>query len=290
MIAESDLILNPDGSVYHLHLLPHQVAETIITVGDPDRVADVSKYFDTIEHKANHREFITHTGYLNNHRLTVISTGIGTDNIDIVLQELDMLFNVDLVGRKVKESHTPLRIIRLGTSGCLQADIPIESILCSEYAIGLDGLLHHYLFENSIQEINLLNSFTGQISLPNITPYVFKASESLLSVFEKKYYKGVTVTAEGFYAPQGRKIRAGLTNPGILDQLTAFHHPHCKITNLEMETAGIYGLGKVLGHECISINALIANRALGIFSPDPKKVVDKMIEEVLELITASLPI
>lgn len=290
MIADSDLILNSDGSVYHLHLLPHQVAETIITVGDPDRVADVSKHFDTIEHKANHREFITHTGYLNNHRLTVISTGIGTDNIDIVLQELDLLFNVDLVGRKVKESHTPLRIIRLGTSGCLQADIPLESILCSEYAIGLDGLLHHYLFENSIQEINLLNSFTGQISLPNITPYVFKASESLLSVFEKKYYKGVTVTAEGFYAPQGRKIRAGLTNPGVLDQLTAFHHPHGKITNLEMETAGIYGLGKVLGHECISINALIANRALGLFSPDPKKVVDKMIEEVLELITASLPI
>jgi uridine phosphorylase len=290
MIAESDLILNPDGSVYHLHLLPHQVAETIITVGDQDRVADVSKHFDTIEHKANHREFVTHTGYLNNHRITVISTGIGTDNIDIVLQELDMLFNVDLVNRKAKESHTPLRIIRLGTSGCLQPEIPIDSILCSEYAIGLDGLLHHYLFENSIQEINLLNSFMGQIALPNITPYVFKASESLLSIFEKKYYKGVTVTAEGFYAPQGRKIRAGLANPGVLDQLTAFHHPHCKITNLEMETAGIYGLGKVLGHECISINALIANRALGVFSPDPKEIVDRMIEDVLDLITASLPI
>jgi uridine phosphorylase len=195
-----------------------------------------------------------------------------------------------LVNRKAKESHTPLRIIRLGTSGCLQPEIPIDSILCSEYAIGLDGLLHHYLFENSIQEINLLNSFMGQIALPNITPYVFKASESLLSIFEKKYYKGVTVTAEGFYAPQGRKIRAGLANPGVLDQLTAFHHPHCKITNLEMETAGIYGLGKVLGHECISINALIANRALGVFSPDPKEIVDRMIEDVLDLITASLPI
>jgi uridine phosphorylase len=182
MIAESDLILNSDGSVYHLHLLPHQVAETIITVGDPDRVADVSKHFDTIEHKANHREFVTHTGYLNNHRLTVISTGIGTDNIDIVLQELDLLFNVDLVGRKVKESHTPLAYHSPRHFGMFATGYTYwRAFSALNTPLGWMACLHHYLFENSIQEINLLNSFTGQIALPNITPYVFKASESLLS-------------------------------------------------------------------------------------------------------------
>jgi uridine phosphorylase len=285
MIPHTDLILNPDGSVYHLRLLPHQVAKTIITVGDPHRVADVSKHFDTIEHKVEYREFITHTGYLSNHHLSVISTGIGTDNIDIVLTELDALFNVDLHHRKVKEELTTLKIIRLGTSGCLQADIPVDSILISEYSIGLDGLLHHYVLENTIQELNLLNAFVGQISLPNITPYVVRGGEELIQLFEKKYVKGVTLTAEGFYAPQGRKIRIPISNPSILDDLTVFKHPHHRVTNLEMETAGIYGLGKIMGHECLSINALIANRATLTFSEDPKLTVDKMIEEVLEVLT-----
>jgi len=285
MIAETDLILNADGSVYHLHLLPHQVAETIITVGDPNRVAEVSAFFDSIEHKVTYREFVTHTGYLNNKRLSVISTGIGTDNIDIVLTELDALFNIDLGKRELKEAQTSLKLIRVGTSGCLQASIPLDSIIISEYSIGLDGLLHHYAYENTIQEINLLNAFSAQVTLNNIIPYVFKADEDLIKIFEKKYAKGVTLTAEGFYAPQGRLIRAPHTQFDFGKRVTAFKHPHYQITNLEMETAGIYGLGKILGHQCLSVNALLANRATKQFSKNPDALVKKMIEEVLELLT-----
>jgi uridine phosphorylase len=285
MIAETDLILNADGSVYHLHLLPHQIAETIITVGDPNRVAEVSAFFDSIEHKVTYREFVTHTGYLNNKRLSVISTGIGTDNIDIVLTELDALFNIDLGKRELKEAQTSLKLIRVGTSGCLQASIPLDSIIISEYSIGLDGLLHHYAYENTIQEINLLNAFSAQVTLNNIIPYVFKADEDLIKIFEKKYAKGVTLTAEGFYAPQGRLIRAPHTQFDFGKRVTAFKHPHYQITNLEMETAGIYGLGKILGHQCLSVNALLANRATKQFSKNPDALVKKMIEEVLELLT-----
>ena len=285
MISETDLILNADGSVYHLHLLPHQVAETIITVGDPNRVAEVSAFFDRIEHKVAYREFVTHTGYLNNQRISVISTGIGTDNIDIVLTELDALFNIDLEKRRTKEVLTSLKLIRVGTSGCLQASIPLDSIIISEYAIGLDGLLHHYAYENNIQETNLLNAFSAQVTLNNIIPYVFKADEDLIKQFEKKYEKGVTLTAEGFYAPQGRLIRAAHTQFDFEKRVTAFKHPHYQITNLEMETAGIYGLGKILGHQCLSVNALLANRATKQFSKNPDALVKKMIEEVLELLT-----
>jgi uridine phosphorylase len=284
-LKTTDLIVNEDGSIYHLHLKPEQIAETIITVGDQDRVADVSQHFDVIEYKAAHREFVTHTGVMNNKRITVISTGIGTDNIDIVLNELDALTNIDFVTKAPKAEIKSLDIIRIGTSGCVQADIPINSILFSEYAIGLEGLLNHYAFENTIQETNLRDAFVSQVPLKNIYPYCFAAGESLIKKFEPHFRKGLTITAEGFYAPQGRVLRYTNNNPDFIKQLNAFKHPHHRVTNLEMETAGIYGLGKVLGHSCISINAILANRITDEFSADPKKIVDDMIVQVLDILT-----
>lgn len=284
-LKTTDLIVNGDGSIYHLHLKPEQIAETIITVGDQDRVADVSQHFDSIEHKAAHREFITHTGVMNNKRITVISTGIGTDNIDIVLNELDALANIDFITKEPKAQIKSLDIIRVGTSGCVQADIPINSILFSEYAIGLDGLLNHYAFENTTVELNLQRKFSEQVKLNNIYPYCFSAGERLSTMFKPHFRKGLTITAEGFYAPQGRVLRYTNACPDFVEQINRFKYENYKITNLEMETAGIYGLGRLLGHHCISINAILANRITDEFSTHPKKIVDEMIVKVLNILT-----
>lgn len=285
-IHESELIINADGSIYHLHLKPHQLADTIITVGDPHRVTDVSKHFDTIQHKTVHREFVTHTGYLNNKHLTVISTGIGTDNIDIVLNELDALVNIDFATRQVKEVPTSLDIIRVGTSGSVSEEVAVDSILISEIAIGMDGLLNFYTHENSIQETVYLESFAAFMKphLKDIKPYIGTASEKLLSKFDH-YTKGTTVTACGFYAPQGRRLRLTQEFPDFVEALNKFRHKHFRVTNLEMETAGIYALGKLLGHHCLSVNAILANRVSHQFSSHPAEVVNRMIEEVLERIT-----
>lgn len=287
-IPESELIINPDGSVYHLNLKPHEIAETIITVGDPDRVGDVSRHFDSIQHKVKHRELITHTGYLNNKRITVLSTGMGTDNIDIVMNELDALVNIDFATRTVKEELTSLDIIRLGTSGSVSEDVPIDAIIISEIAIGLDGLLAYYDYENSIQETVYLEAFTNYVQphFKDVKPYLFSASESLLKKFEKQYATGTTLTACGFYAPQGRKLRLQPEFPAYIETLNRFRHQHFRITNLEMETAGIYGLGKLMGHRCLSVNAILAHRIHRTFSADPAKVTNRMIEEALEIITA----
>jgi uridine phosphorylase len=286
-IKESELIINSDGSIYHLALKPHQAADTIITVGDPMRVAEVSKHFDSIEFKVQHREFITHTGYLNNKRLTVISTGMGTDNIDIVMNELDALVNIDLNTRQIKEELTSLNIVRLGTSGSVNEEIAVDTIIVSEIAIGMDALLHFYEHENSIVETVYLEAFYNYIKPHvNIKPYIALASESLLGRFENHFPKGNTVTACGFYAPQGRQLRL---QPGFQDfvsLINAFHHKHFRITNLEMETAGIYALGKLLGHKCLSVNAILANRIHNTFSANPQKVIDRMIEDALDIITA----
>lgn len=286
-IGESELIINADGSIYHLQLKPHELAETVITVGDPDRVATVSKYFDSIQHKVQHREFVTHTGYLNNKRLSVISTGIGTDNIDIVFNELDALVNIDFSTRRVKQDLTSLDIIRVGTSGSVSEEIDIDTVLISETGIGMDGLLNFYVHENSIQETVYLEAFTNYIKphIKQATPYIAGGGEKLIQKFESVYPKGTTITANGFYAPQGRRLRLQPEFTNFVELINKFRHKHFRITNLEMETAGIYGLGKLLGHQCLSVNAILANRINQTFSADPGKIVEKMIEQTLELIT-----
>lgn len=289
-IPESELLINPDGSIYHLDMKPEDLAPTIITVGDPGRVKEVSKYFDTITYKGHHREFVTHTGYLNHKHLTVLSTGMGTDNIDIALNELDALVNIDFKTRTVKEHHTALRIIRLGTSGAVREDVEVGTILISEAAIGMDNLMHFYALENSIQETVYLEAFTSYIQphFNRIRPYMAGAGSELLRLFENHYPKGTTVTASGFYGPQGRRLRLMPEFAGLIPVLHEFKHHHFRITNLEMETAGIYGLGKLLGHQCLSVNAIIANRINHRFARNHKKLVKKMIEEALEIITKEM--
>jgi uridine phosphorylase len=286
-IGESELIINPDGSVYHLHLKPGQLADTVITVGDPARVAEVSQHFDTIQHVVQYREFLTHTGVMNNNPITVLSTGMGTDNIDIVMNELDALVNVDFEKRIAKEAKTRLDIIRVGTSGTVSEDIGLDTVLISEVAIGMDGLLNYYEYEDSIWETVYLEAFTNHLKphFVGVTPYIASASESLLQKFEPHFAKGTTITACGFYAPQGRKVRAQRSFPNFVEVINKFRHKHFRITNLEMETSGIYGMGKVLGHNCLSVNAILADRINQTFSEDPKKLVADMIEKVLEIAT-----
>ncbi len=285
MIAESELILNPDGSVYHLHLLPEEIAETIITVGDPDRVSAVSKYFDSIEVKRNKREFVTHTGYIGKKRISVISTGIGTDNIDIVFAELDALVNIDLKTREIKEKHTALDLIRIGTSGALQADIDVDSFLISSHGLGLGGLMLYYDFSENESEKILRESIDNQLINPlPVSTYLFENSKELADKIGPNMLRGVTATCPGFYAPQGRQLRGKVRNQNMLDELRAWSHEGIRITNFEMETAGIYGMARMLGHRAISCNAILANRAKGEFSKQPKKITKKLIEAVLEKI------
>ncbi|GGE64942.1 uridine phosphorylase [Pedobacter psychrotolerans] len=284
-IAESDLIINPDGSIYHLNLLPGDIAENIITVGDPDRVSDVSKYFDRIEYKKGKREFITHTGYVGKKRITVISTGIGTDNIDIVFNELDALVNIDFNTREVKKSLTSLNIIRVGTSGAVQPDIPMGTILASSHGLGMDALMNFYLSQPSAEESYLLSAIQMHFGhLKHIHPYLTAADESLLNTVGKDLPKGITVTAPGFYAPQGRMVRAKNAVPDFIKLINSFNSNQHRITNLEMETAGIYALARVLGHKALSINAILASRVKFEFSQDPQKIVDQAIRLVLERI------
>jgi uridine phosphorylase len=283
---QSELILNDNGSVYHLHLKPEHVARTIITVGDPDRVDDVTKHFDTIEFTIQKREFKTQTGTLNGKRFTVISTGIGTDNIDIVFNELDALVNIDLSTKKVKENITQLNIIRIGTSGAIQKEIPLDSFLVSEKAIGFDSLLHFYgntdfLDRQFAEAFMKYTHWSPQKS----TPYVVEADEYLLRLFnENEFPKGITATNVGFYAPQGRKLRLSLQDEKLQEKLQSFQYNNAGITNLEMETSGIYGMARLLGHRAISLNAILANRALGTFSTNPKQTIEKLITKTLDLL------
>jgi uridine phosphorylase len=283
-IAHSELIINPDGSIYHLNLLPEDIADTIITVGDPDRVASVSKHFDTIEVKKHKREFNTHTGTYKGKRLTVISTGIGTDNIDIVFNELDALVNINFKTREIKKEIKSLDIIRIGTSGAIQKNIPINSFLISEMAVGFDSLLHFYKSEH-IQHQDISKAIIEQTEWfdKKSEPYVVKASERLVSKFTSpKTVKGFTATNVGFYGPQGRILRLHTQDDALNDKLAAFKMDDLKITNLEMETAGIYGLSALLGHNALSLNAILANRATGEFSENPNTVVDELISYTLD--------
>lgn len=282
-IPETDLVLNPDGSVYHLDLLPEDIAQTIITVGDPERVHEVSKYFDRIELKKSKREFTTHTGVIGNKRLTVISTGIGTGNIDIVLNELDALVNIGLQTRLPKKKLQSLDIIRVGTSGAVQADIPLDSLLVSEAAIGLDTLMHYYRHKNDNNEERILTDFKSALP-PDapFAPYIASAGESLLYKLANDLPQGITITAPGFYAPQGRQVRAQLKYPELMNAIQNCSSGEKRITNLEMETAGIYGMASVLGHRAVSFNIILANRITQQFSRQPQRVIDGCIKKVLE--------
>lgn len=281
-ISNADLIINQDGSIYHLNLLPEDVADTVITVGDPDRVAEVSRYFDRIELKKGKREFITHSGYIASKRITVLSTGIGTDNIDIVLNELDALVNIDFKTRKVKNELKSLEIIRIGTSGTVQNDIPMDSILVSEYGLGLDALMQYYVHELNGDEVLLLDAIKSHFHhLKGISPYITSANSALLERIGKGLPKGITVTAPGFYAPQGREVRAKSAFPGLVELFSNFSSGNQRITNLEMETAGIYALAKAMGHKAISVNAILASRVKFEFSNNPAKIIDQAIQLVL---------
>lgn len=283
-IADSELILNPDGSVYHLNIRPEHLARTIITVGDPDRVGKVSQHFDEVEFSIRKREFCTHTGRLGNKRLTVISTGIGTDNIDIVFNELDALVNIDLENRCIKEQHTSLDFIRIGTSGCLQADVPLDASLVSSHGLGTDGLGLFYDYESKDSDTALLQSIQAHCPFP-LPPYLSAGSASLAEAICPDFLRGITATCTGFYGPQGRELRLRSRIGGLLPRLATFKGTDgTRITNFEMETAGIYLMANLLGHRAISCNALIANRARGEFSKDPSAAVDNLITNVLERI------
>jgi uridine phosphorylase len=286
-IAESELILNSRGAIYHLDLLPEELGETIITVGDPFRVKEVSKYFDHVEVIAHHREFVSHTGTLANRRITVVSTGIGTDNVDIVFNELDALVNIDLKNRTVHPQLKSLNIIRVGTAGSLQADIAVDSFVASTHGLGLDNLLNFYRLEQNEEEKQLLHSFTTKTGLQArvCNPYISSASGSLLKHFVEGFQQGITVTCPGFYGPQGRILRLGIKNPELINNLTQFSFGHHRIVNFEMETSGIYGMGKLLGHHCISLNAIVANRIQKQFSKDSYNLVDRLIQRTLDTIS-----
>ena len=284
MIAASELILNPDGSVYHINLKPVQIANDIIFVGDQNRVEKITKHFDSIEFTTQKREFKTQTGTYKGKRMTVMSTGIGPDNIDIVMNELDALVNVDLATRTVKNELTSLNIVRIGTSGSLQADIPCDSFVMSQYGLGLDNMLRSYLIDK-ISETDIEEAFITQTNwdLRKGRPYVISCSKTLEKRIESdKIFKGFTGTTGGFYGPQGRVVRLGIQDPKLNAKMDSFNFNGTRMTNLEMETAAIYGLGKLLGHNCLSLNAIIANRATGTFSEDPYKAVDELIAYTLD--------
>jgi uridine phosphorylase len=284
MIQSSELILNPDGSVYHLNLKPEHIAHDIIFVGDQNRVEKITKNFESIEFSQQKREFKTQTGFFKGKRMTVMSTGIGPDNIDIVMNELDALVNIDLETRKPKQTLTSLNIIRIGTSGSLQANIPCDSFVMSQYGLGLDNMLRSYLIDD-ITEVAMEEAFIKHTNwdMRKGRPYVIKGSEVLEKRMESdKIFKGFTGTAGGFYGPQGRVLRLDIQDPGLNSKMDTFEYEGIKMTNLEMETGAIYGLGRLLGHQCLSLNAIIANRATGNFSEDPYKAVDALIAYALE--------
>lgn len=288
-IPESELFVNARGAIYHLDVKPDEISADIITVGDPDRVGEVSKHFDKIEVQRSHREFVTHTGYIGARRISVVSTGIGTDNIDIVFNELDALFNIDFNTRTINRELKQLNIIRIGTSGSLQKDFPVDSFLVSTHGLGIDNLMNFYDVERSDADQKIIDAFIAQTGLSGkvSAPYLNACDSGLLKQFDKGFHKGITVTCPGFYGPQGRVLRIGLSNPGFIDKLSDFRYNNLIISNFEMETAGIYGMGAALGHKTISLNALIANRITGQFSKDAGATVKALIEKTLEVITSS---
>ena len=287
-IGASELIINPRGAVYHLDLRPEELADTIITVGDPDRVAHVSQYFDQIEHRSAHREFITHTGYIGSKRISVMSTGIGPDNIDIALNEVDALVNIDFETRCIKDIKQPVSVIRLGTCGSLQGEVGVDQLVAGTHGLGVDNLLHFYQPNNNAEELAILAAFEQHTNIQahHIKPYISSASAGLLKHFTEGYNHGITVTCPGFYGPQGRILRLPLRLPNLVDQMTSFRFGNHHIANFEMETSAIYGLCNLLGHQCLSINVIVANRVKKEFSKDGAKAIDHMIQKSLGIIAS----
>jgi uridine phosphorylase len=287
-IAETELILTADKRVYHINLKEEEIADTVILVGDQGRVSEVCKHFSSTDCKNEHREFVSQTGYYNGKRITCLSTGIGTDNIDIVVNELDAAVNIDLENRIEKQTKRKLKLIRLGTSGSLQADIPVNGLVVSEYGIGLDGILAYYEGFDKINENAITEAFIKQTgwnaNLPY--PYCIKGDEELFKTFSKNNYSGITATAPGFYGPQGRQLRLKAAKPDLNELLTAFNHQGQRISNFEMETSALYGLGKLLGHSCMTVCVIIANRVRKEFTSDYKKSVELLITQCLERLTS----
>ena len=281
-IPETELILHPDGSVYHLRVRPEQLGNLVFTVGDPDRVPTVSQHLDQIDFQLQNREFITHTGWKNGHRVSVISTGMGTDNIEILMTELDALVNVDLQTREVKSQKTSLQIIRIGTSGSLQEDIPTGTLLASELAIGMDTLMAYYPPLSGTQD--LAQAIQAELGL-TFCPYQAAASTLLLDKLSPEILRGVTLTCPGFYAPQGREVRLKPRFEHMIERLAALRIQGRYLTNFEMETAGYYALGELLGHEVLSLNAILANRPLKNFDASGEKTVERAIETALATFT-----
>jgi uridine phosphorylase len=285
VIEKSELIINNDGSIFHLHLKPDDIADTIILVGDPGRVDLVASFFDTVEVVKSNREFVTKTGLYKGKRMTVLSTGIGTDNIDIVLNELDALVNIDFATRTVKKEHKSLKLVRIGTSGSLQKDLPVDSWLLSEKGIGFDGLINFYANREKICDHSFEDAFKQHVHWNQrlTSPYVVDADADLVSCLTGNgIHQGVTISAPGFYGPQGRVLRLDLLDPELNNKINNFRYKQLKITNFEMECSAIYGLSALLGHQAATVCAIIANRLAGTYSKDYKSVVKELVETVLE--------
>jgi len=286
LFPESELVLNDKGQVYHLGLFPENISTNIIVVGDQDRVELIAGFFDHAEFSTQHREFCTITGMYQGKRITVLSTGIGTDNIDIVLNELDALVNIDLKQRIEKVNKTSLQIVRIGTCGILQADIPLHSYVLSTHAFGLDNVAHFYPIAFTTDEKEMLEAISGHVLLPpKIQPYVTKSSENLMNkLYSDQTYTGITVTSSGFYGPQGRSLRLGLSTIDMNERLTSFHFENHRIVNFEMESSALFVLGKALGHECATICLGVANRPNNLFSKGCVKEMNDLIRYVLDRI------
>ena len=287
MIHPSELILNPDGSIYHLALKPQDISNKIIVAGDPHRIATISSKFDSIDTKVENREFITHTGMFNGERVTALATGIGTDNIDIVLNELDALVNVDLESREVKSELTSLEIVRIGTCGSIQESVPSDEVVVSTHAVGLDGLMNFYNFEMDDEEREIFIEFKKQTGWrPEFNnPYLVKGSSALVERIGEGFHKGITITANGFYAPQGRRLRLLPKHQSVNEDLRKFAFKSHKVVNYEMETSALYGLSKLMGHQACTVCAVVANRYANSFSKDYKPVISKLIDQVLQRLT-----
>ena len=287
-IGASEMIINDRGAIYHLDVRPEELADTIITVGDPNRVAEVSKYFDRVEHICSHREFITHTGYIGQKRISVLSTGIGPDNIDIALNEIDALVNIDFNTRTIQPIKKSVSIVRMGTCGSLQGEVGVDQLVAGTHGLGIDNLLHFYSLENNEEEKQILEAFEThtKISTHKVTPYLASASAGLIKHFTKGYSHGITVTCPGFYGPQGRILRLPLAMPNLVDQMSSFRYGKHHIANFEMETSAIYGLCHLLGHQCLSINVIVANRVKKEYSKDMGKAVNHMIEKSLGILAS----
>ena len=287
-LKNSQLIVTNDGAIYHLNLRPENIADTIIVVGDPGRVASVSNYFDKIDFKGQNREIVTHTGWVKKKHLTVMSTGMGADNIDIVLNELDALVNIDLSEKIRKENHKSLNIVRLGTSGAMQKEVPVDSFVMSKYGLGLDGLMNFYKPDKPIFELEMMDSLVKQTNWPKewAKPYIVMCSDVLAKKIGFDMIQGITATAPGFYGPQGRTLRMSLNYPDFNKRLESVRFGAEKIVNFEMETSALYGLGRSLGHNVLTVCAVIANRVTEEYSVDYHKPIDKLIELLLERISS----